>query len=369
MNTKKAEPLVGLVGLVEPEDNGPIIAIEYDRDGKPCNVSTAGDEYAFVDTPYGWQWENCGSEPANMEYSIWRRDEPDQFCKLWLADGVGLKRWVEHQTYVPVERAEVMDYGYEIIAEPLDLTSMLHEFERKKGETTVNPFDVAEESDNGFAWCSICETHFPDESDCYCQHIFYIDNLHGCGSNEVRRDDHKESVFAVLEKTGIAGPLRRAMVNSDYGFGYHGSILGVEGINVCLDEVNYGERFTADLTDEQEEQMSIGVGWLGSLEPGETRGYELLTIKWIDEWLGVRDERAKEKELLGRLKGMKSKGIITNIDRWGFIFGKEKGKDEIVGYGLDGEFDPSKVKPEEVKRYETLEAMVEAAEKVARVSK
>lgn len=354
MTKEKVKPMVG------PDDDGSeqIIVIDYDQKGVPCNVVTTNGSYQFADTPYGLQW--CGGDcyVTDMKYSIGSLCEPVPPYKIWTADGVVLTKWVENDTYVPVSSAEALERGYKVIDELLDLTSLLDDWQREKGETTVNPFDVGENWTEGFAWCSVCETHVPDGSDYYCQHLFWDQELHGCGSNEVAADDHKESVFAVLEKTGLSGPLRRAMVNSDYNLRYYGSLFGTEGINVYLDKVNYGERFTDDLTEQQEEDMKIGVGWLGSLEPGETRQYELLTIKWIDEWLDARDVRAAVKRL-------KSKGLYIDVDKYGFIFGKEE-DGEIFAFGPEGRFKQKNTDIEKIKRYESLEAMIEAAEVIVK---
>ncbi len=351
MTKEKTKPLVG------PGDNGePIIFIQYDTDGVPCYVATTGEDYGFVDTSYGLMWDNCGSGKNNMEHSIGELCEPDPPDKVWIAAGVVLTKWVENDTYVPVSSAEALERGYQVIDEPLDLTSLLNKFEIEKGETTNNPFDVADESENGFAWCDVCETHFPDEPDCYCWHLFWDEELCGCGSNEVTADSHKESFFAVLEKTGLSGPLRRAMINGDYNLRYHGSMFGTEGINVYLDNVNYGKLFTDDLTEQQEEDMLLGVGWLMSLEPGKTRQYELLTVKWIDEWLGVREGRAA-------IKRLKSQGLYIDVDKYGLIFGKEE-NGEIFAFGPEGVFKQKDTDIEKIKRYESLEVLIEVAEKV-----
>jgi hypothetical protein len=284
---------VGFLGC----DDEAILVIVYGSDGVPWQVVTERSDCDFEETKYGLQWHDGGSGLRDMEHLVYQKCEPEPPGKIWIAEGVRLKRYVDGGygldncdcEYVDSDKALAM--GYEVIDEPLDLTSLLDEFDKKDGKTTVNPFEVADESEYGFVWCSICGENFPDESECYCGHIFWDEGgLYGCGSNEVNEDDHKESFFCVLDKTGISGPLRRAMINSDYYIWY--PHIAAQTINVRLDGVNYGKRFTDGLTEQQEEEMTCGVGWLQSLEPGKTRGFELLTVKWIDEWLGVRDERA-----------------------------------------------------------------------------
>jgi len=289
MTKKKTEPLVG------PEDDGSksIIAIEYDQQGIPCTVETSGGSYEFADTPYGLYWHGSGYGLSVMEYSIGMLCEPVPPHKVWLADGVVLTKWVKDDTYSPISRTEALERGYELIDDPLDMTGVIGRLPRKKGRT-ANPFDVGEESPYGIVWCTVCKTHLPDEPENYCQHLFdggEIGCCLGTGCSEIDlAKGHKESFFVVLEKTGLSGPLRRAMINGDYSF-WNMHNFGCQTIHACLDGVNYGKRFTDDLTDEQEEDMSIGVGWLRSLETGKTRECELLTVKWIDEWLGVRGDK------------------------------------------------------------------------------
>ena len=72
---------------------------------------------------------------------------------------------------------------------------------------------------------------------------------------------------------------------------YFGTILGSDGVDAYWDGENYGDRFTKNLTNAEEDKMSIGVGWLTSLEIGKTKEAEQITIKWTEEWLGNKEDK------------------------------------------------------------------------------
>ena len=136
-------------------------------------------------------------------------------------------------------------------------------------------------------YCTVCDDWFPEYEE--CQHLYWSDNLGyaGCGCDE---DDshHKPSFFAFLEKTGLSLELKTALK-------LHSYFVDTDIIKLC--GWYFDDRLSVGLTDETEEEISDGIGWLSSLEPGVTLYAEQLTIQWIDEYL------LKKREIIFRRRG------------------------------------------------------------------
>lgn len=147
-------------------------------------------------------------------------------------------------------------------------------------------------------WCTICQEYLSEEEALFNhRHVFSNDDCEwlgpgGTDMNERREEEIKQSLFAVLDKTGIAMPLRHTVQAGRMGFEaihYCGSTFGYSSIWCWLYDAEgnshcCGDRFTQDLTDEQNEAMTYGVGWLIGLDEETTKANEL-TVKWIDEYL------------------------------------------------------------------------------------
>lgn len=155
--------------------------------------------------------------------------------------------------------------------------------------------------DNGFCsdcdelvWCTVCKTWLHDDEALYDhRHIFWDTEYGlwlGAGGDDMTdriRDAHiKKSFFAVLRKTGLAEPLRRALQANKIALQYWPN-----GIYLCLPDesghaCDYGECFPYF----EDTEITLGVGWLGSLYDDETEEANALTLQWIAEF------EAQEKE-------------------------------------------------------------------------
>lgn len=136
--------------------------------------------------------------------------------------------------------------------------------------------------------CTVCaERVYRDDP---CRHVFYHEGeWHGCGSCEVDADRHRDSLFTVLERTGLAGVLKDALARHECNIRYCGPMIGTQLIEFRLNAEDYGAAFTDAMNDaddpDVEERMSVGIQWLVSLQPGKTEEADDLTAKWIDEWI------------------------------------------------------------------------------------
>lgn len=142
-------------------------------------------------------------------------------------------------------------------------------------------------------WCNVCKEYQLIDWNEPCRHLFWSDEIcgwMGCGVYERNWPGHKESLFAVLDKIGndAASAIVHALRKHDFNLQFHGTIFGPTGIWLYLDQ-DYGYRFTENLTPDEEERMSLGVGWLNSLEPGgATTKADEQTVAWIQEWQAAR---------------------------------------------------------------------------------
>lgn len=142
--------------------------------------------------------------------------------------------------------------------------------------------------------CEMCTCVRKDEP---CRHVFYYrGEWHGCGSCEVEAERHKDSLFAVLKHTGLDGTLKEALVQHACNIQFHIPMIGEMSVAFHFNAKDHGRAFTNGLDDEYdlEERMSLGVRWLVSLQPGNTKEADDLTVKWIDEWVEQADKKAVE---------------------------------------------------------------------------
>ena len=139
--------------------------------------------------------------------------------------------------------------------------------------------------------CTVCAERVCADSP--CRHVFYHEGeWYGCGSCEVDADRHRDSLFTVLERTGLAGTLKKALARHECNIRFYGPIIGTLSIEFRLDGEDHGRAFTDALNDDLddpdvEERLSVGIRWLVSLQPGETKDADDLTAKWIDEWIDL----------------------------------------------------------------------------------
>lgn len=155
--------------------------------------------------------------------------------------------------------------------------------------------------------CEICNEFYKLENYDKCRHVFWHDDFCSMGAGALSSDwdeGCKESFFAVLKKTRLSEQLRTAIQSKNYFLQYYGSMFGHDGLHCYLNGRDYGKRFTLDLTDDEEEAMSNGVGWLMSLwsggnydrnywPEGRTPDGDTKTIEWIDEYHAVHAKDAE----------------------------------------------------------------------------
>lgn len=157
-------------------------------------------------------------------------------------------------------------------------------------------------------WCTVCKQSMHEDSTDRHRHLFYDDdNGQWLGVGGPDMTDHhyelfKHSLFAVLDKTGLARHLALTIERGEMGFDrfhFQGTTMGYTSIWCSLrnadvidpydgkpDLLFCGERFTDGLTDELEEEMAYGVNWLIGLENNEeTPEANQRTLGWINEYL------------------------------------------------------------------------------------
>lgn len=259
-----------------------ILFIEYENN-IPFSVITDGGSYEFElcsGDLYCYNSGSGGREGEIFEVGSLCQPKPVRHA-VWIKAGCRLKYYnSKTKRYNLIKsKEELLKMGYILLDEPIG-----------------NPFDNVEEIYEGFTYCKICDEHMIDSDENYCRHLFYSEGLMGVGSNECSADAHKESFFKVLDKTQLAVELKAAIISGKYETSYYGDLLSRPDYGCRLDGVDYGSRFTDDLTDELEEAMLEGVGWLDTLEPGVTKEAEAVTIGWIDEWIKLNSGARERKE-------------------------------------------------------------------------
>lgn len=278
--------------MKKPDSDETVVFIEY-QNGLPFSVVTDGGTYDFERCGGDQGDIHCynsgsGATPSGLIYvSGLCKPEPVR-CAVWVAEGCGLtRRWGQRE--VPVTRkAILLKMGYEWLDGPLDVTQFLSDYDKKQGVTTCNPFVIGEEIYEGFVFCGVCGCFCIDDSESYCRHLFWSpvsSMVMGCGACEgCGADAHKDSFFKVLGKTHLAREIADAIRSGNYSHQYSGTMFGYDTYDLYLNGVNYGRRFTEDLTDELMEVMTDGVGWLDTLQPGVTKDAEKVMLDWIKEY-------------------------------------------------------------------------------------
>lgn len=164
---------------------------------------------------------------------------------------------------------------------------------------------ICSDCEENYVYCTVCQEHLDDDY-AYYKHRHLWQNE--CGEwigpggpnmTDYYREEIRQSFFAVLKKTGIAEALARTIRNGRMGFAaihLSGSIFGYDSVWCGLDGEpsrdtlsGYalfvcGDRFTENLTDEQEEAMGYGVHWLIGLDNDKTPEANALTLLWIGDW-------------------------------------------------------------------------------------
>lgn len=155
---------------------------------------------------------------------------------------------------------------------------------------------LCEDCDGHYTYCELCEERQHEDS--VCRHVFACEETswewYGAGSGGTAWKHHKDSFLIMLDRTGLAELLRVTIKTDKLDTHYHGSMLGPSSYCCRLKSpdteytYDYGHRFTDGLTSGLEEEMTIGVGWLDSLQYGDSplrAKARALTLTWIDEWL------------------------------------------------------------------------------------
>ena len=148
-------------------------------------------------------------------------------------------------------------------------------------------------------YCTVCEERFSrDMAFCHC-HLHYDDGewvgVGGEDMSDAYLEDFKQSLFAVLEKTGLAKVIRHTITTGRWtGYEtlhFYGPMLGPMSVWFWLYDPetggggDYGSRLTdGDLSKEQEEAMAYGVAWLLGLDD-RTPDAKRQTVEWIEQWL------------------------------------------------------------------------------------
>lgn len=175
-----------------------VLAIEY-HDGRPFSVMThtrtdnrrkpwyqPNRDTAFTGCPQHYDfefckrdqqlyWHNSGSGGEDgFVVSRFAKPSPPK-AKLWLAPGVTAMEYVGRKSLnrKPCGERRLLAMGYELIAAPLDLTSLHTGWSSHIG-ATCNPFDVAE-GDTECQWCDECQDRLPDRDGRLCEHVVWCD--------------------------------------------------------------------------------------------------------------------------------------------------------------------------------------------------
>lgn len=124
-------------------------------------------------------------------------------------------------------------------------------------------------------YCSVCNDYFYDDQP--CEHIFWSRGYGvwaGCGADELQ-DACKKSLFEFLKHLGKkrARKIRRVIASHSY------DIYEAMGGSMCRDPLEIA------VPEEQRGDCEDGYEWLRSLESGVTMKADILTVRWITEWL------------------------------------------------------------------------------------
>ncbi|MGC4033656.1 MAG: hypothetical protein QM754_18380 [Tepidisphaeraceae bacterium] len=176
-----------------------VVAIEY-QDGRPSSVvvreekdNTAkpwfrrgedspvgvtrcdyGVEWCKRDSQLYWHMHGCGGSISEVAVLGFSKPSPPK-AKLWLAPGVTAVEYVgrTNPRRKPIGKTRLRNLGYELIASPLDLTSLHTGWTKHVGQT-CNPFDVAD-GDVECQYCKHCRDWLPDRDGVLCEHVEWCD--------------------------------------------------------------------------------------------------------------------------------------------------------------------------------------------------
>jgi len=286
--------------MKKPDSEETILFIEY-QNGEPFNVVTDEGDYAI---------ERCGGEDGDFHcynsgsggnfgesFDVSKLCNPTPVTSaIWVAQGCKLHRYGKKKDVPITSKKQLLDMGYKWLDEPLDLTEYLNKYEREKGETTCNPFKIADEIYEGFVYCSVCDCNWIADSESECRHIFWSKGGYYCGvgSDEGKIEDAKEDIlfFASKIKDQILVEMIKALENNSFWLRFHGSILGPVDIELngdCDHIFNILDGFSEDdlKTDEEYSKMEDGGYWLVSLEAEKTKEANTKVAQWLKESLKI----------------------------------------------------------------------------------
>lgn len=243
------------------EKESRLILLEFDSDMKPFAAVYDDDGYY---------------EYFDIDY--FRKSDMLYYHKSG-GGGKCLNVYREHK-YWAANRITVMandDQGEEILALKENLIAIPEKYS--------GPIDDWA-CDGETVWCTVCQDNLPNDD--ICRHLFWSKSRRwwaGTGDSDGDRwiKEIKESVFSVLNKSKLADVIEKAIAKNNFKLEWSGTIFGYDRVDFWFDGQRYGDEFTDDLTDEEEEAMSDGMGWLNGLDENAVEARKL-TIEWINEY-------------------------------------------------------------------------------------
>lgn len=302
-----------------------ILVITY-FDGEPGNVVTDHGDFSFADIDGSLYFHNGGGgmRAEKPIYHVGRFVNPDPPpCKIWVADEVSLCQWKsDKERDVPVDNAELPRLGYVRLKKPL----LLKRWMQWKGVVTRNPFEVAEEHEGHFEYCSICKKDQLDDS--LCNHLHYSEGaceVIGAGGDDPPIDDF----FNALDWLSVYQSDRYGME----AFLETNAVTILEGLlrtNKFPPNCHVGGIVLGDAEDSEGwDDMEAGFAWLQTLDKA-TKEASAKTLAWIKQWRRTAGKRAKEKERKKVIAELQS--LVTDENREAIIKalglpGKDKKKE------------------------------------------
>lgn len=219
-------------------------------------------------------WHNSGMGGDKRTHALgqlinWR-------AEIWIAPDIELTKHVERAGELIEEKAtseEIERLGYTVLDAPRKI--------EQDGECSVDPFEFAD-GDTETIWCAICQDNLPEES--ACDHLFWSkSNDQWIGPGCAYEDcipAIRESVFAVLDKSKLSDVIERAITENKFNLKWSGTTFGYDDVYFYFDGKRYGDEFTDDLTEDEEDSMSDGMQWLSALDD-KTIDAKKLTLEWI----------------------------------------------------------------------------------------
>jgi len=157
-----------------------------------------------------------------------------------------------------------------------------------------------------YVYCTVCQEQLHIDSAYNHRHLFFSEHGEWYGTGGTDMDDGaleeiRASLFVLFEKLGrdVILALARTIKNNHMGYdALHtvtGLVVGPSILFCYLDGepdgkggyhlLSCGNRFTDNLSDDDEEAMKYGVCWLFGLDNEETEDANRQTIAWIEEYL------------------------------------------------------------------------------------